>query len=446
MAGIYDYDYEQDYFVNGDSKFDTMMDDLTGIYKAYVHGDEDCRKTLDNYLEHERLGIPVSESFSTDNTGIRGYLESMGNVLGVENLDQRIVAFNDVDHEDTTFDKEQQDALRQELYAGYQQLPDIDKARGQAFVQRNREEVDLTVELHQEDTLQKAMDWERIGVYPYDFTAEEPRIPDSVLSGKYLDDTELGQVPIENGFQSTTPSQATTGDKTTVVVGVMKENAEGQKSGGVAFIRNDADGMSFVAVGGSKKLPGAEAVLGEDAYVPASGKHSDVPISGKHSDASDDVRRHLSGEYDDVATGRMRNQAGVGSVGVGPIEHDGTSGIRGVGVPVNENGNVSPDVSARVRQSMDETIRQVEAARGSRVLQDPSLVNSSEVSKDTEDTEDTQTKNHDPAKEVGDDSFAKEALDAAMAKKEREDRMKDVMDKFGDLFKKSKTDEQEFSH
>ena len=150
MAGIYDYDYEQDYFVNGDSKFDTMMDDLTGIYKAYVHGDEDCRKTLDNYLEHERLGIPVSESFSTDNTGIRGYLESMGNVLGVENLDQRIVAFNDVDHEDTTFDKEQQDALRQELYAGYQQLPDIDKARGQAFVQRNREEVDLTVELHQE--------------------------------------------------------------------------------------------------------------------------------------------------------------------------------------------------------------------------------------------------------------------------------------------------------
>ena len=95
---------------------------------------------------------------------------------------------------------------------------------------------------------------------------------------------------------------------------------------------------------------------------------------------------------------------------------------------------------------MDETIRQVEAARGSRVLQDPSLVNSSEVSKDTEDTEDTQTKNHDPAKEVGDDSFAKEALDAAMAKKEREDRMKGVMDKFGDLFKKSKTDEQEFSH
>ena len=58
----------------------------------------------------------------------------------------------------------------------------------------------------------------------------------------------------------------------------------------------------------------------------------------------------------------------------------------------------------------------------------------------------TQTKNHDPAKEVGDDSFVKEALDAAMAKKEREDRMKDVMDKFGDLFKKSKTDEQEFSH
>jgi hypothetical protein len=264
-----------------------------------------------------------------------------------------------------------------------------------------------------------------------------------VLSGKYLDYTELGQVPIENGFQSTTPSQATTGDKTTVVVGVMKENAEGQKSGGVAFIRNDADGMSFVAVGGSKKLPGAEAVLGEDAYVPASGKHSDVPISGKHSDASDDVRRHLSGEYDDVATGRMRNQAGVGSVGVGPIEHDGTSGIRGVGVPVNENGNVSPDVSARVRQSMDETIRQVEAARGSRVLQDPSLVNSSEVS---EDAAETQTKNHDPAKEVGDDSFVKEALDAAMAKKEREDRMKDVMDKFGDLFKKSKTDEQEFSH
>lgn len=443
MAGIYDYDYEQDYFVNGDSKFDTMMDDLTGIYKAYVHGDEDCRKTLDNYLEHERLGIPVSESFSTDNTGIRGYLESMGNVLGVENLDQRIVAFNDVDHEDTTFDKEQQDALRQELYAGYQQLPDIDKARGQAFVQRNREEVDLTVELHQEDTLQKAMDWERIGVYPYDFTAEEPRIPDSVLSGKYLDDTELGQVPIENGFQSTTPSQATTGDKTTVVVGVMKENAEGQKSGGVAFIRNDADGMSFVAVGGSKKLPGAEAVLGEDAYVPASGKHSDVPISGKHSDASDDVRRHLSGEYDDVATGRMRNQAGVGSVGVDPIEHDGTSGIRGVGVPVNENGNVSPDVSARVKQSMDATMREVEAARGSRVLQDPSLVNSSEVSKDAAET---QTKNHDPAKEVGDDSFVKEALDAAMAKKEREDRMKDVMDKFGDLFKKSKTDEQEFSH
>ena len=49
----------------------------------------------------------------------------------------------------------------------------------------------------------------------------------------------------------------------------------------------------------------------------------------------------------------MRNQAGVGSVGVDPIEHDGTSGIRGVGVPVNENGNVSPDVSARVKQSMD---------------------------------------------------------------------------------------------
>ena len=205
-----DYNYEDDYFLNGDSTFDRAFNNMTSIYKTYIHADAFGRDQIEQTLR------------SDDPEGLRGFYRDLGEDLGVANLDQRIAVFNDKDHPFTDADFAQQDQFRQDIHNAYTALSDTDKARCFDGLQRCRDDVDLSVGLSSfEDDL------EGLGFSRQEFDSVE--------------------------------RQTSSGDKTTVIMGVIKENEQGQKDGAIGVAQKTENGVSYAVVGhGSKKLPGAE--------------------------------------------------------------------------------------------------------------------------------------------------------------------------------------------
>ena len=168
------YDYEDDYFLNGDSKFDQMFDNLTSMYKTYIHADDFGRQQIDQTLR------------SNGPNNMRELYRGLGEDFGVANLDQRIAVFNDKDHPFTDADLKQQEQFRQDIYNAYVALPDAEKVRCFEGLQRCRDEVDLSVGLSSSQ-----IDLEGLGLPRQEF--DSPLMSPRDSSSKGNVDTTLEQ-------------------------------------------------------------------------------------------------------------------------------------------------------------------------------------------------------------------------------------------------------------
>ena len=490
------YDYDVDYFLNGDSQFDGIFNNLTGMYQDYVHTDAEGRARIDHYITPyiDKVGTPDNNLFGNNGLdgifqehpeGMRGYIQAVGNQMGVKDLDQRIVAFNDVDHEDTAFDKEQQEALRQDMYAAYQRMSDKDKQGCSKMLQQNRDETTLTLELYQEEQLQDAMDWEHTGGYANGkFDIQEGyaagggsinefgeiirengatlagqsvgdiptfTVPEGVqdMSGMFADKhvdpesafgesarSELRESRIRqaeslmNDAQEkvgiTTP-QASSGDKTTVIMTVIKENEQGQKTGAVGVIKQTEEGTSFAMVGrsGSKKLPGVDTGL--ERMEPNTG-HMSVPTSSLAEVSAERSARQGLG---------ANGLAGVDAVGIngqrGVIAQAGqagvVAGVNGVAVAGGDGQRGQAGVAARDDVAL--TQREQMAVRMSRRLNDPKSL--AEAQSDGKIAEEK-----DAGKDAG-------VVNDTLKDENKKDRFKETFYRFRDLFDKSRSDEADFS-
>ena len=176
-----DYNYEDDYFLNGDSKFDQVFDNLTSMYKTYIHADDFGRQQIDQTLR------------SNGPTGMRELYRGLGEDFGVANLDQRIAVFNDKDHSFTDADLKQQEQFRQDIYNAYVALPDAEKVRCFEGLQRCRDEVDLSAGLSSSQ-----IDLEGLGLPRQEFDSPLMSPRDSSSKGNVDTTLEQSHVHDEN--------------------------------------------------------------------------------------------------------------------------------------------------------------------------------------------------------------------------------------------------------